>query len=150
MQLQQFVQFGALLYSKAWIEAPLAAETTGNDLKLWKDLKKYEVIDSEIAIVPKKVLENHLWYLSDELVGLALFSDRVSTKDKGQILEGIKNTKDSRNARGPGKLNIIKDNASLGDFALERTIELFSHFNINDSFLKEYHQKNGRKIAAIE
>ncbi|GBN05531.1 hypothetical protein AVEN_167031-1, partial [Araneus ventricosus] len=32
MQLRRFVQFVALLYSKAWIEAPLTAKTPGNDL----------------------------------------------------------------------------------------------------------------------
>ena len=34
LQLQRFVQFGALFYNKAWIEAPLAAEAPGQDLNL--------------------------------------------------------------------------------------------------------------------
>lgn len=135
IQLRRFVHFVALLYSKAWIEAPLAAEAPGNDLKLWKDLKKYEVIDSEIGKAARKVFEKHLWYISDELVGLALFSEKISAEDKCKIIEGMKNAKNSRNVRGPGQLNVLKDNASLGDFATEKTIKLFSRFNISDSFL---------------
>ena len=37
-QLQRFVQFDALLYTKAWTAASLAAEAPGNDLPLWTNL----------------------------------------------------------------------------------------------------------------
>ena len=60
-QLQRFVHFGALLHTKAWNEAPLAAEAPGGDLKLWQNLGEYEVIDKKISITAKKVLERHLW-----------------------------------------------------------------------------------------
>ena len=48
-RLQRFVQFGALLYSKSWTKAPLAAEAPAGDLQLWKDLKKYEQVDAEVG-----------------------------------------------------------------------------------------------------
>ena len=41
-QINRFVQFGALLYTKACTKAPLAAEAPGQDLSLWKDLGKYK------------------------------------------------------------------------------------------------------------
>jgi hypothetical protein len=85
-QLQWFVLFGALLYTKVWIEAPLAAEAPRNDLNFWLNLKKYEAIDSEISIAARMVLERHLWYLSDELVGLALFSTEVTSIEKSELL----------------------------------------------------------------
>ena len=91
---------------------------------------------AEIAIAARKVFENHLQYLSDELVGLALFSNRVSAKDKDQIVAGLKKIKASRNVREPGKLNTLNNYISLRDFATEKTTELFSHFNISDFFLQ--------------
>ncbi|GBM97999.1 hypothetical protein AVEN_98535-1 [Araneus ventricosus] len=78
-QLEKFVKFGALIYTKAWIAAPLASEVPFIDLKLWNDLKEYELFDFEISNAAKCLLERNLWYLSDELVGLALFSDSTVT-----------------------------------------------------------------------
>ena len=48
------------------------------------DPEKYEKIDSEISIDARKVIEQHLhqWYLSDETVGLALFSERLSAEEE--------------------------------------------------------------------
>ena len=68
-QLQQFVQYGALLYTKAWTEASLAADIPGNDMALWTNFDKYQAIDRDIGIAAKTVLERHLWYLLNESVG---------------------------------------------------------------------------------
>lgn len=151
MQLNRFVEFGALIYSKVWIEVPLATEAPGCDLKLWGDLRKYEAIDSEIGIAGRKVLERHLWYLSDELVGLALFSDRISAGQKSKIIAGMKNEKSSRSIRQQSR--VLKDGVSLEHFATKRTAELFPRLKICQSFLSlspekwedniEY--KNGRE-----
>lgn len=133
IRLQRFVQFGALLYTKAWIEAPLAAEAPGQDMKLWIDLKKYQAIDSGISLAACHVLEHHLWYLSDELVGLALFSDRVSAAEKAQIVEGMTNEPGERKVRGdPTKLTTA---ANLGEFASHRTRCLLERLSIGESFL---------------
>ena len=73
-QLQRILLFRALLYTKSWTEASLAADDPGCDLMIWKDLVKYEVIDHKIASEARKILERHMSYLSDETVRLsALF-----------------------------------------------------------------------------
>ena len=132
-QLHRFVQFGALLYTKVWIEAPLAAEAPGNDLVLWVDLGKYEVVDHEISQVARKVLAKHLWYLSDETVGLALFSDKVSPNKKAKIVAGLTKEPGERNVHS--KMAIITDGTSLGEFATAQTSNLFLHLGIDQSFL---------------
>ncbi|GBP79248.1 hypothetical protein EVAR_87343_1 [Eumeta japonica] len=59
-QIVRFVSFGALIYAKIWIEeAPLAADAPVNDLLLWKNLRLYEAIDSEIGKAARDVLERH-------------------------------------------------------------------------------------------
>lgn len=60
----------------------MAADALINDLKLWKRLKAYEAIDSEIGAAARGVLEHHLWYFSDELVAFALFFDKLSYGNK--------------------------------------------------------------------
>ena len=53
------------MYTKAWTEAPLAAEAPGQDLALWIDLGKYQAIDPEISLAARKVIKHHLLYLSE-------------------------------------------------------------------------------------
>ncbi|GBM34689.1 hypothetical protein AVEN_191844-1 [Araneus ventricosus] len=50
-QLEKFVKFGTLIYTKTWIATPLASETPFIDLKLWKDLKEYELFDLKLAML---------------------------------------------------------------------------------------------------
>lgn len=131
--VQRFVHFGVLLYTRCWMKAALAAEAPGEDLQLWKDLDKYQIFDAEISLAARTVLNHHLWYLSDELVGLAIFSDTVTLEEKGKIVAGFKRKPGDRNVRGnPATLSC---NARLGDFASSRTANLFIKLNLSDSFL---------------
>jgi len=132
-QLESFVHFGALLYTKIWIEAPLAAEALGQDLALWFDLGKYEAVDPEISFAAKKVLEKHLWYLSDEAVGLALFSDKITSAEKLRIVNGM--TTEPRERSVTGNATILKEGVKLGDFATRRTASLLQRLKFGDSFL---------------
>ena len=43
-------------------------------------------VDQEVSIAARKVLENHLWYLSHEAVGLALFSDELPAADEVKMV----------------------------------------------------------------
>jgi hypothetical protein len=113
--------------------SPLAAEAAQQDLALWIDLGKYHDVDPEISTAAKKVLEHHLWYLSDETVGLALFSDRVPTVEKVKIVQGMKTEPGERNVRGDA--TILNEGSNLGDFATTRTARLLPRLKIRDSFL---------------
>lgn len=76
-KIERFVLFGSLIYTAAWAEAPLATEAAINDLMLWKNLQLFKKTDSEIGDAVSKVLERHLWYLSEDLLGMSLFSVKV-------------------------------------------------------------------------
>lgn len=130
----RFVKFGALIYAAAWVEAPLATEAAGNDLQLWKNLVAYESIDLDIARAARVVLERHLWYLSDELIGLALFSDKVTSVEKAAIVEGMKNEAGRRLVKA--NASILNNETSLGDFASKRTVNTLRMLNIKVSFLQ--------------
>lgn len=133
-QIIRFVSFGALIYTKVWIEAPLAADAPINDLQLWKRLKSYETIDSEISVAARGVLERHLWYLSDELVAFALFSNRVSCKEKMAIVQRMDVEGSSRLVRGNS--DKLSTEATLEAFASQRTLQTLAILKINDTFLQ--------------
>ena len=133
-QLLRFAQFGVLLYTKFWMEAPLAAEAPANDLEFWNSLQSYLVIDTEIATAAMKVVQNHLWYLSDELVGLALFSDRVTADEKQRMIKAMEKEPGKRQVRG--NPTMMTEGVTLGDLASKRTRKILSRLEIAESFVK--------------
>ena len=116
-----------------WVRPALAP---GGDLQLWKDFN--QLFDQQISIAGRKVLEEHSWCLSDELVGLALFSDYVPVEEKAKIVARLSKQPGGRNVWG--YVTRISSQASLGDFASRRTMELFSRLQIPDMFLAQQTQ----------
>jgi hypothetical protein len=57
-------------------------------LEIVNNLRTHHSIDPEISATPMKALENHLWFVSDELVGLALFPISFRQKRKVKLSKG--------------------------------------------------------------
>ena len=70
--LKRFVKFICLVYVPWWVTCPLPADSPINDLTLLKTIRKYP--DTVISTEAEKAMLNHCWYLTEELVPLALFS----------------------------------------------------------------------------
>jgi SOS response regulatory protein OraA/RecX len=73
----------------SWFSAPIPSDAPINDLKLYKQLLNYKNIDTTIADTALEKLRKHFWYISPELVPLALFSKKVSIEDKKKIQRAI-------------------------------------------------------------
>lgn len=71
--IREIAAFGVVVYVylKAWITAPLAVEAPLNDFQLMTQLLGYP--EAKISAVTSKKLGMYLWYLSEELVTMALF-----------------------------------------------------------------------------
>jgi hypothetical protein len=87
--LQNVCIFYAVLYVKAWFTSPLASEAAVNDLNFWKKLTCYKKVNRAIAEKALEKLQNHLWYLSPELVPMAMFSHQVSVEEKRKFQEEL-------------------------------------------------------------
>ncbi|KAK0055989.1 hypothetical protein Bpfe_014658 [Biomphalaria pfeifferi] len=81
--------FGVLVYLRVWITAPLAINAPLNDFLLMRQLLEYP--DVNISSVTSKKLGLHLWYISEELVALALFDSRVPAETKKLMLAAMEN-----------------------------------------------------------
>ncbi|KAG7166680.1 hypothetical protein Hamer_G010306 [Homarus americanus] len=76
---QTMALFVALVYGPMWFKAPEVFEAPSNDISFLKELHYYgEKIDESVGMAATKAFQRHLWYLSEESVALALFSDSVS------------------------------------------------------------------------
>lgn len=134
--MKRLVLFGVLIDTKAWIEALLASDAPCNDLILWNELSKFEEIDPEMAKALKEALYRHFWYLSDKIVGLALFSDNASAPDKASIVVKLTDDSKARTVRGNSTILKRNINVQLTDFTTKRTAPLFKKHEINTSFLE--------------
>lgn len=88
--LREISLFGYLLYTKAWTLCTNPAAAPANDLHFLKSAKNYETVNKGISSVAVKSLLRHLWYLSEELIGLAFFDDGVSSDTKRRMISALK------------------------------------------------------------
>ena len=130
--------FVVRIYLKAWITAPLASSAPNSDLMLLKSLLDYSEIHSVISQAASAKFSKHLWYLSKELVCLALFDSQVSTATKRLMVNALQNV-DSRRTRGCDKritvdLQLLRDK-NLKDFVTLNSKRLFKMLGLPDGFL---------------
>lgn len=135
--LRRVCLFTATIYIKAWLSAPISEDAPVNDLVMLQRLEEYAETDSSTAHIALQKLKNHLWYLSEDLVVMCLFSDKISPDQKKEITQAMQKRpkkKDSR--RFEGKTTSFKDH-QLKDFATSRSMNFFTSLNINARFLQQ-------------
>lgn len=84
MQISLFV---AMVYIKYLNEAPIVAQAPKNDSEFIQDIAGNG--DRSVAVVADRTMCQNLWYLSDDLIGLALFDERVNEREKIAIVQAI-------------------------------------------------------------
>lgn len=83
--LLQLALFISLIYCKNWNRCTKAFDAPVNDLSLIAELETFSQYNEIIGRSVLTSFENHLWYLGEELVVLAIFSERVSYRDKNKM-----------------------------------------------------------------
>ncbi|KAG5887469.1 hypothetical protein JTB14_017324 [Gonioctena quinquepunctata] len=69
-------------YVVSWFSAPLAIKSSYQDLNMVKNLYVFRSVHKQISDAATSTISRHLWYISEELIGLALFDDAVSLEIK--------------------------------------------------------------------
>jgi hypothetical protein len=90
--------FLVLFHVPAWLKSTTAVDAPKNDLELLKmlavaqkqNIKSVPVLFPQLVCAYKSKLENHLWYLSERLVPLAIFSENVHISDKVAMVRELK------------------------------------------------------------
>ena len=78
----------------------------------------------------------HLWYLSEDLIGLALFSDCVWNSEKEAMIAGLKRPPMKTDVRRVDPKSIAEfQTNTLSDFVTERSMNLFTALKIDPTFL---------------
>lgn len=122
--LRQVALFVSLLYVKHWHEALIPEYAPKNDLELLQALNDYP--DEEVSAQATKALTRHLWYLSEDLIALAFFDDRVEDEEKKRMLENlVKPASKKALKRLDGKGLRVDNTTTLSNFVTSRSKRLF-------------------------
>lgn len=79
---RRLCMFGALVYTRSWIQCMNLFDAPLTCLQLYKDIVSWENVDSEVSMSARHKMANYLEYVSPELVWLSFFSNRVPVKEK--------------------------------------------------------------------
>ena len=144
-KVKKFVKFVVFCYIPWWLTCPVAAASPSNDLIFLKDLIKYQETDEISAITAFNAFSNHFWYLTEELVPIAIFCDSVQDQTKQKIVNKLKSFDkklcSKRFGSGFGKPNFPKipkdsvDNIDLSTFIGEDSWSIFMLMNLDCGFL---------------
>ena len=77
-RLKRFCDFASIFYPPHWFQCPLASEAAVNDLNFYKSLIDYVNVDKQVAEAAMRACLRHRWYLTEELIPLALCSRKLS------------------------------------------------------------------------
>lgn len=136
--LRSICIFIVKFYIKAWFTAPLPTQAANFDFSLLKNIILYKKIDKEVSVTVQSKLLNHLWYCSEEIIGLSLFDESVGDDTKIKMVKAMREREsvteyskrliiDSKNINKTVK----KD---LSEFASKKSLLLFDQFGLNYDF----------------
>ena len=143
-KLNRFVQFATFCYFPWWTTAPISSSALLNDLLLLKSLYKYRKVDKVCADAAINAFSNHLWYLTEELVLLGVFSSRVPLPTKVKMVEKLKSVDKhicskrygpSTYGKPPFPRIPVNADADLSEFVGEDSWSFFHLLKINTRFL---------------
>ncbi|KAG0727196.1 hypothetical protein GWK47_035153 [Chionoecetes opilio] len=81
VKLERLPLFLGLFYTPMWMSSNTCCRCLlGNDLQFYEGHDEFKRTDPEIAQAVLQKLENHKWYLTQEIVPFALFGSRLSDK----------------------------------------------------------------------
>ncbi|KAG0713600.1 hypothetical protein GWK47_015866 [Chionoecetes opilio] len=122
---------------KGRIEASFSVQAPRLDLELIKALGTYDKIDPEIGDVALSKLSSHLWYVSEELVGLSFSTPTCPARPKrhgyGPTTRGI-DGEDTAPKRVTLPKKSVRD-LHLEDFVSGRTLHFFRKLHLDEAFL---------------
>ena len=88
-KLERFLKFAVLIYIPWWFLAPIPQNALKNDLELIVKSRNFPNKTCENAAI--KATSRHLWYLTEELAPLLLFSSNVDITTKRKIATKMMN-----------------------------------------------------------
>ena len=147
-KISRFVDFCTFVFNSWWLNCPFAALAPHQDLELDNNIKSFANVDPVVSAAIK-AFSRHTWYLSGELIPLALWDEDVTYEEKNPLADSINASQRStssasmeftkRYSSGFGKPELLDVTAgqhlSLSQFATADSTMCFQILSIPSAFL---------------
>jgi hypothetical protein len=100
-KVREFVNFVTLVYSSWWMTCSLVIDAPWNNLKLFHSFLQYKMVNADISSSAERAFMRHLWYLTAEMVPLALWSKKVLDTDRRALADRLLAVKPVVNLKSP-------------------------------------------------
>ena len=110
-----------------------------NDLTFMKNLVECEAVDEDVRKVAFKKFKNHLWYLGEELIGLAFFDPKISIQCKRKMVQNIltnNGTEGNKLKYASAAIEETIIEMTIYQFVTKSTMKFFEKLKINTEFLR--------------
>lgn len=84
-KVKMFVDFVVYCYVPWWLTCSQTASAPVNDIIFLNSIIAYKSVNEGIATTALKAMQSHLWYLTQELTPISLFSDALNEDDKERV-----------------------------------------------------------------
>lgn len=134
--LRHFIVFILTVYIKNWYRAPCSLTAARNDLQLLMDIDRFKAINEDISASTMTTFSRHLWYLSEELAGIAFFDTAIDVAEKRLMVQAL--TKSGcKDPVVKAKINVKNVmQYRMSDFVTANSLTIFRALNISQEFLK--------------
>lgn len=138
-KLTQICIFIVDVYIKGWYNAPISIYAPYQDFMFLNCLLDFKRINVKFSEAASTKFLRHLWYLSEDLVALSFFDERIPSTIKTKMVQAITNQLSATgNTR---KLCLKQDDLKsfgskdISDFITQKSMILFENFGLSTSFL---------------
>ena len=133
--LRRVSLFVTTTYFKYWFACPLSSEAPRNDLQFLISLKSYP--DEGVAKVAFNGFSQHLWYLSEILVGFSLFDKEITCEEKRRMVYNMQNVQGSDESQKRHPPIHDPGTMQLHNFFNKSTVKLFNILGVKETFLSK-------------
>lgn len=88
-KIEKMSYFVVFAYLRSWFQSPSLSGAANNDLLLYKELQKFKKIHPKTSAATSKVIRRHTWYLTEELIPLALFDISLPEETRAELARKI-------------------------------------------------------------
>ena len=88
-KMERLVKFTAFVFNEWWFNFPVATSAPRQDLELLLNCRKYKDVDEGVACSVEKALKRHTWYLTGEMVPLALWDEDLADTERTSLVNAI-------------------------------------------------------------
>lgn len=135
--IREFIKFIVKVYIPSWYESTSPINAPLNDLNLIKRIIKYETVNKKLSEAAFHSFSRHLWYLSEPLVAMAFFDERIDVAEKLKMVRALANEASSDYAKRPTLTRQEVSSKTMSNFVTKNTFNFMREYSLNTDWLFE-------------